>query len=84
MVRPAGTLVSPEKSAGPADLTETLRASVEAAKASRARDGASGGGSGGGADSGDKPAAPKRGRAAAQDKPDTPAKPGTSRRRQTA
>jgi len=84
VVRPAGTLVSPEKSAGPADLTETLRASVEAAKASRARDGASGGGSGGGADSGDKPAAPKRGRAAAQDKPDTPAKPGTSRRRQTA
>src|SRR5215472_13082414 len=69
VVRPAGTLVSPDKSAGPADLTETLRASVEAAKASRARDGASGGG----ADSGDKPAAPKRGRAAGQDKPAKPA-----------
>jgi DNA end-binding protein Ku len=38
VVRPAGTLAAPDKPAGPADLTETLRASVEAAKASRARD----------------------------------------------
>jgi DNA end-binding protein Ku len=37
VVRPAGTIVAPEKSGGPADLTETLRASVEAAKANRAR-----------------------------------------------
>jgi DNA end-binding protein Ku len=38
VVRPAGTLVSPEISAGLADLTETLRASVEAAKANRAKE----------------------------------------------
>jgi DNA end-binding protein Ku len=37
VVLPAGTIVAPDKSAGPADLTETLRASVEAAKANRAR-----------------------------------------------
>jgi DNA end-binding protein Ku len=36
VVRPAGTGVAPEKGPGPLDLTETLRASVEAAKASRA------------------------------------------------
>jgi DNA end-binding protein Ku len=88
VVRPAGTLVTPEKSAGPADLTETLRASVEAAKASRAAGAASAGAaSGGGGDSRDKPA-PKRGRAssrpAAQDKPDTPAKPAASRRKASA
>jgi DNA end-binding protein Ku len=39
VVRPAGTIVSSDKPSGPADLTETLRASVEAAKASRAKDG---------------------------------------------
>ncbi len=39
VVRPAGTIVSPDKSAGgPADLTETLRASVAAAKANRSKD----------------------------------------------
>jgi DNA end-binding protein Ku len=36
VVRPAGTIVAPDKS-GPADLAETLRASVEAAKANRTR-----------------------------------------------
>jgi DNA end-binding protein Ku len=36
VVRPAGTGVALEKGPGPLDLTETLRASVEAAKASRA------------------------------------------------
>ncbi len=36
VVRPPGAVVSPDKPAGPADLTETLRASVEAAKANRA------------------------------------------------
>jgi len=40
VVRPAGTFVAPDKAGGPADLTETLRASVEAAKANRARAGA--------------------------------------------
>lgn len=65
VVRPAGGIAA-EKPSGPADLTETLRASVEAAKANRsggkAQDGAgkrssakSGDGakSGGGAKSGD-------------------------------
>jgi DNA end-binding protein Ku len=37
VVRPAGTGVAPDKGPGPLDLTETLRASVEAAKASRAK-----------------------------------------------
>jgi DNA end-binding protein Ku len=41
VVRPAGVGVAPDKGPGPLDLTETLRASVEAAKASRAK-GASG------------------------------------------
>jgi DNA end-binding protein Ku len=36
VVRPTGLGVTPDKGAGPLDLTETLRASVEAAKASRA------------------------------------------------
>jgi DNA end-binding protein Ku len=80
VVRPVGTLVAPDKSAGPADLTETLRASVEAAKASRAKDSASGGG----AAAADKPAAAKRGRGPAQDKPDRPAKPAAARRKATA
>jgi DNA end-binding protein Ku len=38
VVRPAGTGVPASATGGPADLTETLRASVEAAKANRARD----------------------------------------------
>jgi DNA end-binding protein Ku len=37
VVRPAGQAVPAGKAGGPADLAETLRASVEAAKASRAR-----------------------------------------------
>ena len=80
VVRPAGTLVSPEKSAGPADLTETLRASVEAAKANRARDAAES------AAAKDKPAGTKRSpaRPAAQAKPDTTAKPASARRKKTA
>src|SRR5215472_9139108 len=40
VVRPAGLGVTPDKGAGPLDLTETLRASVEAAKASRTGTGA--------------------------------------------
>ena len=38
VVRPAGSGIAPERPGGPADLTETLRASVEAAKASRQKD----------------------------------------------
>ena len=35
LVRPAGTAIPADQAGGPADLSETLRASVEAAKASR-------------------------------------------------
>ncbi len=85
VVRPAGTIVSAGKPAGPADLTETLRASVEAAKANRAKDKDSGRSRG----AQDKPAAAKRSRAAqarpdTQEKPDTQAKPASSRRKKTA
>src|SRR5215469_4196014 len=38
VVRPAGLGISADKPSGPADLTETLRASVAAAKANRAKD----------------------------------------------
>ena len=40
VVRPAGPAGAPDKGTGPLDLAETLRASVEAAKASRAKSGA--------------------------------------------
>src|SRR5580692_4614035 len=42
VVRPAGTAAPANEGGGPADLTETLRASVEAAKASRAKDAGAG------------------------------------------
>ena len=38
VVRPPGTAIPADKPGGPADLTETLRASVEAAKANRGKD----------------------------------------------
>ena len=38
VVRPAGTAIPGGAPGGPADLTETLRASVEAAKANRSKD----------------------------------------------
>jgi DNA end-binding protein Ku len=65
VVRPAGLGISADKPSGPADLTETLRASVAAAKANRAKDaseakeakGAGGAKRGGG---GAKPAASAR------------------------
>ena len=38
VVRPAGSAIPAGTPGGPADLTETLRASVEAAKASRGKD----------------------------------------------
>jgi DNA end-binding protein Ku len=71
VVRPAGTVVA-EKPSGPADLTETLRASVEAAKASRTKEKA---GSGAGSAK-DKPAA--------RAKQDTQGKPASSRRKKSA
>src|SRR6266567_3262263 len=40
VVRPPGSAGAPDKGTGPLDLAETLRASVEAAKASRAKSGA--------------------------------------------
>src|SRR5215468_268841 len=59
VVRPAGGGIPADKPSGPADLTETLRASVEAAKANRAKDAkeASGGRRAAG---GSKPAASAR------------------------
>jgi DNA end-binding protein Ku len=86
VVRPAGTLVSPEKPSGPADLTETLRASVEAAKASRTKDAQETGGSGEGKA---KSAPTKRSRTtqakpAAEAKPDTQGKSASSRRKKSA
>ena len=65
VVRPAGLGISADKPSGPADLAETLRASVAAAKANRAKDAnegkeateAGGAKRGGG---GAKPAAPAR------------------------
>jgi DNA end-binding protein Ku len=80
VIRPAGGFVA-DKPAGPADLTETLRASVEAAKANRSRDKEAARP----APAKDKPAGPKRPRTpAAQAKEDTPAKPASSRRKASA
>jgi DNA end-binding protein Ku len=78
VVRPPGTLPSPEKPSGPADLTETLRASVEAAKASRTQDSAASGSrrAGGSGRAGAKPAA--------RTKQDTQGKPASSRRKKSA
>ena len=81
VVRPAGTAAPAGESGGPADLTETLRASVAAAKASRDAGGKdsgskdSGAKDSGGKDSGgkDAPAARTRSR-----------KPAASRRRASA
>ena len=39
VIRPAGTAIPAGTPGGPADLTETLRASVEAAKANRTKEG---------------------------------------------
>ncbi len=71
VVRPAGTIAA-EKPSGPADLTETLRASVEAAKASRTKETpASGSGS-------------AKGKPAARAKQDGQGKPASSRRKKSA
>jgi DNA end-binding protein Ku len=68
VVRPAGTAIPSGTAGGPADLTETLRASVEAAKANRS----------GGSD-GDTTAAPSR-----QRKPASSRKPAANRRKKSA
>jgi DNA end-binding protein Ku len=90
VVRPGGPGVADEKTAGPTDLTETLRASVEAAKASRTgggarSEGAKAGGakSRSGAKSGE---AAKSGRSAQDGKSKSGAKPktGTSTRRKAS
>jgi len=66
VVRPPGSAIPADKPGGPADLTETLRASVEAAKANRAKEGtkeANGEGNGAPAPTADKqrkPAASRR------------------------
>lgn len=77
VVRPAGTIAA-EKPSGPADLTETLRASVEAAKASRTKDGAASGSQGGSGAQGAK------GKPAARAKQDTQGKSASSRRKKSA
>ena len=64
VVRPAGTGIPVEKPGGPADLTEVLRASVEAAKANQAKS--------------DKPAS--RGRPGTRAKPDADDKPAPAKR----
>ena len=77
VVRPGGPGVAAEKPSGPADLTETLRASVEAAKANRSGGGAKPGGgakSRSGAKSGD---GAKSGRSGQDSKSKSGAKPRT-------
>jgi len=68
VVRPVGQAIPAGAPGGPADLTETLRASVEAAKANRAKD-----------DPDDKPA-----KAAKTQSPPKPRKPAAPRRKATA
>jgi len=86
VVRPGGEGVAAEKPAGPVDLTETLRASVEAAKANRPGGGAKSGDgakSRGGAKSGD---GAKSGRSGQDSKAKSGAKPktGTGTRRKAS
>jgi DNA end-binding protein Ku len=95
VVRPAGPAGAPDKGTGPLDLAETLRASVEAAKASRAKSGAQpGAGSGAegktAAKTSAKPASTRKPAArkaaepkAAEPKPPQP-RTGSSRRKASA
>jgi DNA end-binding protein Ku len=95
VVRPAGPAGAPDKGTGPLDLAETLRASVEAAKASRAKNGAQpGAGSGAegktAAKTSAKPASTRKPAArkaaepkAAEPKPPQP-RTGSSRRKASA
>jgi DNA end-binding protein Ku len=95
VVRPAGPAGAPDKGTGPLDLAETLRASVEAAKASRAKNGAqpeAGSGAGGktAAKTAAKPASARKpaARKSAEPKDAEPKAPqprtGSSRRRASA
>jgi DNA end-binding protein Ku len=96
VVRPAGAAAETDRQAGAADLTETLRASVEAAKASRgnAGDGAASGRGRSRSSSAKRPAAAKSGtkssggRSAAaktgDSKSKTPTKSGAASRRKSA
>ena len=68
VVRPAGTSVTPDKGPGPLDLTETLRASVEAAKASRGGGSARNAGAGKEAGKNAEAGKPSRGKGAAKNK----------------
>ena len=72
VVRPAGSAIPAGTPGGPADLTETLRASVEAAKASRSKDTDAGGGDARGGD------------ASAASSPPRQRKPAASRRKKSA
>jgi DNA end-binding protein Ku len=74
VVRPAGPGISAERESGAADLTATLRASVEAAKANRTAPAKSSGG-------GRKPSAAKP---AAESKRKTPAKAAASSQRKAS
>jgi len=88
VVRPGEPAVPSGQGAAPVDLTEMLRASVEAAKASRSRDSA--GQPAGGAESGDPASGGAASGGAGEDsaepvpQPRTKAKPPTSRRRASA
>src|SRR5258708_4519367 len=68
VVRPAGAGVAPDKGPGPLDLTETLRASVEAAKASRGGGSARNAGAGKEAGKNAEAGKPSRGKGAATNK----------------
>ena len=74
VVRPAGTGISAERPGGPADLTETLRASVEAAKANRAKEAKPAG----------RPKTGTRAKPAADGKDAAPAKRTSTRRKASA
>src|SRR6266568_5189774 len=74
VVRPAGPAGVPDKGTGPLDLAETLRASVEAAKASRAKEGARNGARPG---AGRQAAGKAAGKTA--DKPASPRKPAATK-----
>jgi DNA end-binding protein Ku len=77
VVRPPGSAIPADKPGGPADLTETLRASVEAAKANRAKEGTK---EGNGAGNGAPAATADKQRSTA----DKQRKPAASRRKKSA
>jgi DNA end-binding protein Ku len=82
VVRPAGQAIAADEAGGPADLAETLRASVAAAKASRSK----AGGKDAEDDDSGTPGGKAAGKAAAESgaKPPKPRKPAAPRRRASA